>query len=70
MNTADQQKCLSILTATITAQPVDWQVIVKAIEEQMAIKNWLKVRGVLQWMINQGQVKRVASVHVEEYYAV
>lgn len=53
MNTANQQKCLSILTATITAQPVDWQVIVKAVEEQMAIKNWLKVRGVLQWVTSR-----------------
>lgn len=70
MNAADQQKCLTILTATITAQPVDWKVIVTAVEAQMVIKNWLKVRGVLQWMINQGQVKRFASVHVEEYYAV
>ena len=33
----------------------------------MKIKNWLKVRGVLQYMINNNMISRTSDLHVEEY---
>ena len=33
----------------------------------MKIKNWLKVRGVLQYMINNNMLSRTSDLHVEEY---
>lgn len=34
----------------------------------MKITNWLKVRGVLQYMINNNMVTRTTDLHVEEYF--
>lgn len=34
----------------------------------MKITNWLKVRGVLQYMINKNMVTRTTDLHVEEYF--
>jgi hypothetical protein len=34
----------------------------------MKIKNWLKVRGVLQYMINNNMISRTSDLHVEEYF--
>ncbi|ERJ36193.1 hypothetical protein L810_0726 [Burkholderia sp. AU4i] len=38
--------------------------------EKMSIRNWLDVRGVLQWGINNGRFKRIPDVHVEAYQRV
>jgi hypothetical protein len=65
-----QHQVLAILTKTITAEPTPWKKIVEAVSAEMTIKNWLDVRGVLQYMINNNMVKRVASVHVEDYTTV
>lgn len=70
MTPAKQRQCLAILTKTITAVPVDWSDIVKAVEAEMTIKNWLHVRGVLQYMLNQKQIARVDDVFTERYYKV
>ena len=47
---------------------VSWEQIVKAVNESgMVIKNWMKVRNVLQWFINNGRLSRTSDVRVEEY---
>jgi Fe2+ or Zn2+ uptake regulation protein len=68
MKTTDQHKVLHILQETITTEPVAWQVIVEAVKKQITIKNWLDVRGVLQYMLDQKMIARVNSVTFEEYY--
>lgn len=46
----------------------DWSAVVKAVKAtKIPVTNWLKVRGVLQWFINEGTLVRTPSVHVEEY---
>lgn len=65
-----QKKYLAILTAAITAEPTDWADIMKAFEGRVEIKNWLNVRDVLQWMINQSQIKRIPRADVEQYQTI
>lgn len=67
MSPTNQHKVLAILTETITDRPTDWSDIMTAVSARMKIRNWLAVRGVLQYMINQGSVRRTGSVHVETY---
>lgn len=68
MKAADQHKVLHILQETITTEPVAWQAIIEAVSKDMKVKNWLDVRGVLQYMLDQKMIARVQSVMVEEYY--
>ncbi|WP_155631480.1 hypothetical protein [Burkholderia cepacia] len=70
MNVNQQHECLAILTATIGENPVHWSEIKTAVSEKMSIRNWLDVRGVLQWGINNGRFKRIPDVHVEAYQRV
>ncbi|KWO59793.1 hypothetical protein [Burkholderia territorii] len=67
MNQKKQHQCLAILRATIGLEPVDWQDIVKAVNAQMTVRNWLYVRGVLQYARDRGEFERLPSVHVEQY---
>lgn len=47
---------------------VSWQQIVDAVKESgMVIKNWMTVRNVLQWFINDRVLIRTSDLHVEEY---
>ncbi|CAM2163448.1 hypothetical protein WL94_23250 [Burkholderia cepacia] len=70
MKVREQHQCLAILDATIGESPVKWAAIRDAVREQMTIENWLDVRGVLQWAINDGRFVRVRDVHVEAYQRV
>lgn len=70
MNLKNQNKCLVILRNTILDEPTHWQTIMNAVSKEMVIKNWLDVRGVLQWMLNQGEIRRINDVHTERYIKV
>lgn len=46
----------------------EWKHIVEAITKAgLAPKNWLKVRGILQGLLNTNQIERTNSTAVEEY---
>jgi len=46
----------------------DWDDIVNSVNQaKIPVKNWLVVRGVLQWMINEKMVVRIKNVHEEIY---
>ena len=46
----------------------DWDDIVNSVNQaKIPVKNWLVVRGVLQWMINEKMVVRTKNVHEEIY---
>lgn len=54
---------------------MSWQQIRLAIEVCLDVDptkvDWLtQVRGPLQWMINQGELRRVGGPHVEEYQTI
>lgn len=68
---ATNENIFSVLDKTIkSGQETSWQEIVASISNEMSIGNWLKVRGVLQWMINEQMIKRTDSIHVEHYVRV
>ena len=47
---------------------ISWGDIVAAVNAAgMVVPNWLKVRGVLQFMINKGTLTRTADIHNEDY---
>lgn len=47
---------------------VSWQEIVADVKGTgMVIKNWMKVRNVLQWFISNDRLVRTDDLRVEEY---
>ena len=46
-----------------------WQELVNEVQASGAtVKNWLTIRGVLQWFINEGLIQRNRSdLRIEEY---
>ena len=57
------------LTEIITTDPKPWPEIVAEIKTaKIDVKNWLVVRGVIQFMINEGMIARVDDIFVEKYY--
>jgi hypothetical protein len=46
----------------------EWSDIVQSINDaKITIKNWMTVRGVLQWMLDEKIIVRVNNVHKEQY---
>lgn len=46
----------------------EWDDIINSVNQaKIPVKNWMDVRGVLQWMINQKMVVRIKNVHIEQY---
>lgn len=64
---ATRQNILTVLESTITTEGTEWSAIVAAVRGKMAIKDWLTVRGVVQWMLDNGRIKRTDDVHREVY---
>ena len=49
----------------------EWNDIVQSVEQaKIPVKNWMIVRGVLQWMLNEKMVVRIKDVHKEQYTIV
>ena len=49
----------------------EWSDIVESVKSaKIPIKNWLVVRGVLQWMINEQMVVRINNIHKEQYQSL
>lgn len=69
MKASEQKQCLNILQAVITPVGIEWHDIVKAVEAEMVIKNWLDVRGVMQGMRDRGEITKNPNFHIEMYHA-
>ncbi len=63
------EKIYEVLERTIHSffEPTEWSTIASAVSKELVVKNWLEVRGVLQFMIDAGMVERTQNVHVEAY---
>ena len=49
----------------------EWNDIVQSVEQaKIPVKNWMIVRSVLQWMLNEKMVVRIKDVHKEQYTIV
>jgi len=70
MTTKDQNK---VMTARVIHNSVEvgrgaWKEISQAITAAgLAPKDWMDARSALQWLINQGSIKRTESLTAEEY---
>ncbi len=68
MKTTNENIFLVIDKTCEGKKKVSWEQIVAAVKESgMVIKNWMKVRNVLQWFINNERLVRSSDLHVEEY---
>jgi hypothetical protein len=65
------KKIVSVLQLAISKTGhCEWTDMVKAINAAgIKITNWMVVRGILQWMIDQQMVVRDADISVERYIA-
>jgi hypothetical protein len=62
------EKILLAIQNSFTDGISDWDDIVNSVNQaKIPVKNWLVVRGVLQWMINEKMVVRIKNVHEEKY---
>jgi hypothetical protein len=68
MKTTKENIFLVIEKTATGKKIVSWQQIVDAVKESgMVIKNWMTVRNVLQWFINDRVLIRTSDLWVEEY---
>jgi hypothetical protein len=56
-----------LLLETISKDGTEWNDIVKVIEQNTKIKNFLKVRSVIQELKNEDLIYRTANLHKEIY---
>lgn len=64
----DEKYLEALREAVAESDPCPWSKMVEKVKEkQLPVTNWLKVRRVLQYMINHGEIERVNNVRVEHY---
>jgi len=62
------EKILIAIQSAFKDGMCEWADIVESVEQaKIPVKNWLVVRGVLQWMINEKMVVRTKNIHQEKY---
>jgi hypothetical protein len=65
------EKIFNAIQKAISNGSCEWSDIVQSVEDaKIPIKNWMDVRGVLQWMRNEKIIARVKDVHKEQYIVV
>jgi len=65
--TKNEKIYTAIQTALLNGS-CEWSDIVKSVEDaKIPVKNWMVVRGVLQWMLNEKIIVRIKDVHKEQY---
>ena len=58
----------SIITKTMASkEQTSWAEIMEAVSAEMKIKNWMEVRGILQFQITEGEIKRTDCIKTEAY---
>jgi len=62
------EKILVAIQSALKDGMCDWNDIIQSVNQaKIPVKNWLVVRGVLQWMINEKMVVRIKNIHQEQY---
>jgi hypothetical protein len=65
------EKIFNAIKKAISNGSCEWSDIVQSVEDaKIPVKNWMEVRGVLQWMRNEKIIARVKDVHKEQYIVV
>jgi hypothetical protein len=55
--------------SALKPKTIAWETIVATVRAKHRIKNWMPIRGVLQFFKNEGLINRTSDLHVEEYIA-
>lgn len=64
----DEKKVAQVIVKNVALNKGEWPEIGAAITEAgLAPKNWMRVRSVVQHLINQGFIVRTDSIHEERY---
>ena len=63
----DPEEVFNIIHNLVELEATTWQTIVSAIKKEMIIDDWMKVRGVLQYLINHEYIYRTDDTSIEEY---
>jgi hypothetical protein len=62
------EKIYMAIKAAMQNGSCEWHDIVQSVNDsKIPVKNWMIVRGVLQWMINQKIIVRTNDVQKEQY---
>ena len=62
------EKIAKAIDSAIRNGSGEWSDIVQSVNDaKITIKNWMTVRGVLQWMLDEKMIVRVNSVQKEQY---
>jgi len=71
LSRADVDRVYEVLDEVITRRGTGWKEIVRAVKASgVKVGNWLDVRGVLQWMMNEGEIERTPDIRTETYVKI
>ena len=71
MSLSREEIIYEAIDATVQDNGAKWEEIVEAIiSTGLEIKNWMEVRGVLQYLLDEGEIARTDSVFKEIYYRI
>ena len=72
--TKGQNVAVDVIEAFVAdenAETLSWDKIMNSVKESGAkVKNWLTIRGVLQYFMDENIIKRTENLSVEEYAKV
>ena len=65
------EKIFNAIQKAISNGSCAWSDIVQSVEDaKIPVKNWMHVRGVMQWMISEKIIVRIKDIHTEQYSIV
>jgi hypothetical protein len=69
MTNAKANKILDIIFKVVTKSPKGgtWQEIMDAVSAKYKIKDWMEVRGLIQWMKDEKIIVKTKDVYTETY---
>ena len=65
-----EEKIYGMLQNLITKDGIGWSKIVEEISKEMKIKNWMLVRGIVQYMMDKKEIKRTDDITKEFYVSL
>ena len=65
-----EETAFIIIMGTVTKEPTDWSTILDAVRQKMNVTagpQVMRVRGVLQFCLDEDLIARTKDLHVEQY---
>jgi hypothetical protein len=67
--THDSETVANIIMNTVNPQ-AEWHQIVAAVREHFEVKDWVQIRKVLQYLLNNNMIKRDPDIMIENFLKV